>query len=126
MCKYFTDAAGMQGRSSHSRSRSKLRPGHNAVPKSRDAVMGGFAFRRLSRHINKAEKRRAIESARVGLPHQWRAGDPCLLASDGIFPRPPSSLFRHKPAVHPKHRMALRTATMGPKTRAWNIPYFFY
>ena len=72
MCKYFTDAAGMQGRSS--RSRSKLMPGHNAGAKSRDAVMGGFAFRRLSRHINKAEKRRAIESARVGLPHQVESG----------------------------------------------------
>jgi hypothetical protein len=108
----------MQGRSS----RSKLSLGHGAGAKSRDAVMGGFAFRRLSRRKSKAEKRCAIESARVGLPHKWRAGGPCMLASDGIFPRPPASFFRHKPGMHPKHHMALRIATMGPKSRSWDTP----
>jgi hypothetical protein len=83
--------------------------------------MGGFTFRRLSRRSSRAEKTRAIESAHVGLPHKWRAHDPCLLASDGIFPRPPSSLFRHKPAAHREHHIAPEIATMAPKIRAWNL-----
>ena len=67
----------------HRSSRGKLWLGHHAGAKSRSAVMGGFRFRRLSRRSSKAEKKA------LGLPHRRRAHDPCLLASDGIFPSPP-------------------------------------